>query len=417
MIINFSNIGGNSGGGGGGSTPSASNYRIVDALSSVTNPTEGLMVYVRSGEIVHSGVRLQVTDCENFQDNDSGQIENYIGWIHWGDWSGETQSEDELQADTVYQSGNNFYWSFENDGNFRNMKFERDGGWYKFQYRTYNHGESDGCGAWIEFYPVDTTPWGDFIVSPNDGCSTSVTQYTEIVPGGTFVYSHSAWTKVPQAVYVWDGMEPSASAETTALYNEVKASVERGVYPSVLYKNHFLDYEGMCGDHANFYGIMGGNSEARIYISSETGTFGGNGFNEAGVRIDEAQLDDNNIYAYNWLNVDYSGNCHGDYSCVSYGTDNIWKVWFKIGEDETIIAPISWRHFYDTEIDGETRRVWVFGGDIPFSTDSGIELWRGVWSVLDGDWYEDNAHTLSWTQISGPFVDSTYPVYVESPEE
>ena len=46
MIINFNNIGSVTGGGGTPS-PSSSNYRIVDALSAITNPTEGLMAYVK----------------------------------------------------------------------------------------------------------------------------------------------------------------------------------------------------------------------------------------------------------------------------------------------------------------------------------------------------------------------------------
>ena len=48
MIINFSNIGSGIGGGGGTPSPSPSNYRVVDALSAITNPTEGLMAYVKS---------------------------------------------------------------------------------------------------------------------------------------------------------------------------------------------------------------------------------------------------------------------------------------------------------------------------------------------------------------------------------
>ena len=68
MIINFNNIGSVTGGGGTPS-PSPSNYRIVNSLSSITNPTEGLMAYVKSKTKVTNGIRFEITDLDAFTQN------------------------------------------------------------------------------------------------------------------------------------------------------------------------------------------------------------------------------------------------------------------------------------------------------------------------------------------------------------
>ena len=92
MIINFNNIGSVTGGGGTPS-PSPSNYRVVDALSAITNPTEGLMAYVKSKTKVTNGVRFEISNWENFSKREDGHAEGFLARVHWGDWDKNKYSE------------------------------------------------------------------------------------------------------------------------------------------------------------------------------------------------------------------------------------------------------------------------------------------------------------------------------------
>ena len=290
MIINFNNLGG----GGGTPSPSSSNYRVVDALSAITNPTEGLMAYVKAKTKVTNGVRIEISNWENFPKREDGRAESFLARVHWGDWDKNEYSEfgEDLLATNIYLSGNQFHWGWNNDGNLNYMESERDGAYYKIMYRTHN-GEDSGYGSYFDFYPIDETPWGDYKFAIWDNCSTAVTQLTEIIPGRTYVYSAGQWVEIASTTFVWDNIAPSTTAETAALLEKIRASVARGIYPSILYQNHICNYSGGNSQWVNFEGVFGYNRNVVFYISDQI--FDENGFNSVGIRLEDKQF----LYDYN----------------------------------------------------------------------------------------------------------------------
>ena len=288
MIINFNNIGSVTGGGGTPS-PSSSNYRVVDALSAITNPTEGLMAYVKSKTKVTNGVRFEISNWENFPKREDGHAESFLARVHWGDWDKNEYSEfgEDLLATNIYLSGNQFHWGWNNDGNLNYMDLERDGVHCKIKYQIHS-GEESGYGSYFDFYPIDETPWGDYKFAIWDNCSTAVTQLTEIIPGRTYVYSAGQWVEIASTTFVWEDIAPSTTAETAALLEKIRASVARGIYPSILYQNHICNYSGNQSQWVNFEGVFGYNKNVIFYISDQI--FNENGFNSAGIRIDDHQF-------------------------------------------------------------------------------------------------------------------------------
>ena len=286
MIINFSNIGSGTGGGGTPS-PSSSNYRVVDALSAITNPTEGLMAYVKSGEKVTNGIRVEISDWENFPKREDGHAESFLARVHWGDWDENTQGPEDLLATNIYLSGNQFHWGWNNDGNLNSMDLERDGVHYKIMYKTHS-GENNGYGSYFDFYPIDETPWGDYKFAIWNACSTAVTQITEIIPGGTYVYSAGQWVEIVPTTLVWEDIAPSTTAETAAIVAEIRASVARGIYPSIFRENHFLTYTNSNQDYVAFEGVRYSNEYVVLKISDKI--FDNAGFDSNGIYYTRLQF-------------------------------------------------------------------------------------------------------------------------------
>ena len=286
MIINFNNIGSVTGGGGTPS-PSSSNYRIVDALSAITNPTEGLMAYVKAKTKVTNGIRVEISDWENFPKREDGHAESFLARVHWGDWDENTQGPEDLLATNIYLSGNQFHWGWNNDGNLNSMDLERDGVHYKIMYKTHS-GENNGYGSYFDFYPIDETPWGDYKFAIWNACSTAVTQITEIIPGGTYVYSAGQWVEIVPTTLVWEDIAPSTTAETAAIVAEIRASVARGIYPSIFRENHFLTYTNSNQDYVAFEGVRYSNEYVVLKISDKI--FDNAGFDSNGIYYTRLQF-------------------------------------------------------------------------------------------------------------------------------
>ena len=286
MIINFNNIGSVTGGGGTPS-PSSSNYRIVDALSAITNPTEGLMAYVKSREKVTNGIRFEISDWENFPKREDGHAESFLARVHWGDWDENTQGPEDLLATNIYLSGNQFHWGWNNDGNLNSMDLERDGVHYKIMYQTHK-GDDLGYGSYFDFYPIDETPWGDYKFAIWNACSTAVTQITEIIPGGTYVYSAGQWVEIASTTLVWEDIAPSTTAETAVLVEKIRASIARGIYPSIFRENHFLTYTYSNQDYVAFEEVRYSNEYVEFKISDKI--FDNAGFDSNGIYYTRLQF-------------------------------------------------------------------------------------------------------------------------------
>lgn len=391
MIINFNNLGG----GGGTPSPSSSNYRIVDALSAITNPTEGLMAYVKSGTKVTNGIRFEISNWENFSKREDGRAEGFLARVHWGDWNKNEYSEfgEDLLATNVYLSGNQFHWGWNNDGNLNYMDLERDGVHYKIKYQTHN-GDDLGYGSYFDFYPIDETPWGDYKLAIWDNCSTAVTQLTEIIPGRTYVYNAGQWVEIASTTFVWEDIAPSTTAETAALLEEIRASIARGIYPSILYQNHICDYAGGNSQWVNFGGVFGGNKEIVFYISDQI--FNENGFNSVGIRLEDKQFIDAENYQYT-VNMTSAGTFTEAYQLDKFTRESqMDQIIFKIdgGNGDWSQAPLKYIWCKHEEINGETKLVYYWAVEIIVN---GV-LYKGAWHVNEWEW--DNYVTDTWAAVS-----------------
>ena len=391
MIINFNNLGG----GGGTPSPSSSNYRVVDALSAITNPTEGLMAYVKSGTKVTNGIRVEITDWENFPKNESEEAEDFLARVHWGDWDESTQGPEDLIATQIYQSGNNFYWDWNNDGNLNYKELERDGVYYKIMYQTHNV-EGNGYGCYFDFYPIDETPWGDYKFSLNSNNTVSATtiQHTVLIPGQTYVYSAGQWVEIASTTFVWGDIAPSTTAETAALLEKIRASIARGIYPSILYQNHICNYSGGNSQWVNFEGVFDDNKEIVFYISDQI--FNENGFNSIGIRLEDKQFIDTENYQHT-INMTSAGTFTDTPQLEKFSREvQMDQFIFKIdgSNGDWSQAPLKYIWRKNEEINGETKLVYYWVVEIIVN---GV-LYKGAWHANEWEW--ENYVTDTWAAVS-----------------
>ena len=276
MIINFNNIGSVTGGGGTPS-PSSSNYRVVDALSAITNPTEGLMAFVKAKTKTTDGVRVEISDWNAFPKEADGRANGYLAIIQDENWDESTQAPNSNSVWDVILIGNQFNL-LENDDKFHSTTASHNGDNYTFVYKTHN-GEESGYGSYVDLYMIDKP----FKLWLNNGCSTAVTTtpYVEITQGQTYLYSAGQWVEIISTTFPL--VMPSTSAETTEFVAKIRASVARGIYPSILIGNDILTYNGDSGDFIRFAGYLG-NERVILYFSDEI--YNSDGFDDRGFKID-----------------------------------------------------------------------------------------------------------------------------------
>ena len=283
MIINFNNIGSVTGGGGTPS-PSSSNYMVVDALSAITNPTEGLMAFVKSKTKVTNGIRFEITDLDAFTQNTGGTTNGWLGTVQWGDWDGIAQPPNNSMALPIILSGNQFV-TFSNDGNLHTIGLGRENVACQIMYRTHS-GEESGYGSYFDFYPIEETPWGDYKFWLNNGCSTSITTpYEELTAGHTYVYSAGQWVQNIPTTLWWEDIMPSTKADLAELVAKIRASVARGIYPSILFGDHILAYNGDSGDFVRFEGNTDNYQDTIIVYFSDK-IYNSDGFDDYGLKVD-----------------------------------------------------------------------------------------------------------------------------------
>lgn len=279
MIINFNNIGSVTGGGGTPS-PSPSNYRIVDALSAITNPTEGLMAYVKAKTKTTDGVRVEISNWDAFPKEADGRANGYLVCIQDENWDESTQAPNSNSIFPVILIGNQFN-GFENDGKFHSTNASHNGYNYTFVYKTHN-GEESGYGSYIDLYMIDNKPCKLWL---NNGCSTAVTTtpYVEITAGQTYLYSAGQWVEIVSTTFPL--IMPTTSAETVEFVAKIRASVARGIYPSILFGDQILTYNGDSGDFVRFAGDAGDHKKTLIlYFSDEI--YNSDGFDDRGFKSD-----------------------------------------------------------------------------------------------------------------------------------
>ena len=278
MIINFNNIGSVTGGGGTPS-PSSSNYRIVDALSAITNPTEGLMAFVKSKTKVTNGVRIEISDWDAFPKEADGRANGYLAIIQDEYWDESTQAPNSNSVFPVILIGNQFNL-FKNDDNFHSANASHNGDTYNYVYKTHN-GEESGYGSYIDLYMIDKP----FKLWLNNGCSTAVTTtpYVEITPGQTYLYSAGQWVEIVSTTVKMEDIPLSTRADVAECVSKVRASVARGIYPSILLGDILCTYGRDSQDFISFVGDAG-RDKVILYFSDEI--YNSDGFDDRGFKGD-----------------------------------------------------------------------------------------------------------------------------------
>ena len=278
MIINFNNIGSVTGGGGTPS-PSPSNYRVVDALSAITNPTEGLMAFVKSKTKVTNGVRIEISDWDAFPKEADGRANGYLAIIQDEYWDESTQAPNSNSVFPVILIGNQFNL-FKNDDNFHSANASHNGDTYNYVYKTHN-GEESGYGSYIDLYMIDKP----FKLWLNNGCSTAVTTtpYVEITPGQTYLYSAGQWVEIVSTTVKMEDIPLSTRADVAEFVSKVRASVARGIYPSILLGDDICTYNGDSGDFVKFAGDAG-RDKVILYFSDKI--YNSDGFEDRGLKGD-----------------------------------------------------------------------------------------------------------------------------------
>ena len=390
MIINFNNIGSVTGDGGGTPSPSPSNYRVVDALSAITNPTEGLMAYVKAKTKVTNGIRFEISDWNAFPKEADGKANGHLAVIQDEDWDESTQAPNKNSICPITLIGNQFP-HFKNDGNLHSFNTSHNGNTYIFGYKTYN-GEESGYGSYFDLYMIDK-PCKLWL---NNGCSTAVTTtpYVEITPGQTYLYSAGQWVEIAPTTFVWEDIAPSTTAETAALLEEIRASVARGIYPSIFYEKHFLTYTYSNQNYVAFEGIRYSNEYVDLRISDKI--FNNNGFDSNGIFFTRYQFVGVDRYQHG-IEMTSAGTFTNPDTLGKFSEENhMDEIIFRINKDngDWSQAPLKyvWRKY--EEINGETKLVYYWAVEIIVD---GV-LYKGAWHAIEWDW--GNYVTDTWAAVS-----------------
>ena len=279
MIINFNNIGSGTGGGGVTPSPSPSNYRIVNSLSSITNPTEGLMAFVKAKTKYTNGVRIEISDWNAFPKEADGRANGYLACIQDENWDESTQAPNSNTIWPIILIGNQFNM-YENDGKFHSINPSHNGETYTFVYKTHN-GEESGQGSYIDLYMIDK-PCKLWL---NNGCSTAVTTtpYVEITPGQTYLYSAGQWVEIVSTTVRMEDIPLETRADVAEFVAEVRASVARGIYPSILLGDATCTYGGDNGDFVKFVGDAGSD---KVILCFSDEIYNRDGFEDRGLKFD-----------------------------------------------------------------------------------------------------------------------------------
>lgn len=201
-----------------GGTSGGGNYVIVNALSAVTSPVEGMIAFVPEHTVSETIEFIKA----NFVGVESP--ENYIGRIRRVSDSGEVNA--------IYQSGSNFYWdpwqSFNGEFSFHDVIID---GQYNVTFRPYNDNDNPG-NSWIEF-TLPNELYIEVNESGNAQTATTSETITTLIPNTFYQYNGTDWEKIDiKKKYYLNNM---SDAERLALYNDIDALIASGVSVNEVY--------------------------------------------------------------------------------------------------------------------------------------------------------------------------------------
>lgn len=376
------------------------NYYVLEGEPDYApNSSEGKMAYVK--EHVKSeleGTNIYIDDFRSFTENTEGRAEGYLARVHWGDWEEGVDGEDDLVAFPIYQSGNQFFWDFENDGKMHELDRERDGEYYKIRYRTFSGDDGNGSEAYIEIYPIDETPYGDYIISYSNYVTGETAIYEEIEPGNKYTFrkvgEDEVWVKQQDShyLYIGDGDNPEASREDrVAFYNAVMANVGDNWYMDIIrdgeagryYYEHTLDSKPVfCYD--------AGNGVRRGYALNADGS------------IEYYHEDRPDIPGPVYIEIDSAGTMSTE-RLGELTSEQYYRIWLRYTEDsqygegrqDTSNAPLKYAYRQYEEINDDVKLVYYIGGEIYI----GGTLYKGAWHFNEWEWGDTPIAADTWTTV------------------
>ena len=262
---------------------SEQNYVIVNSLSEVSNPFEGLKVYVKSGTTV----------------------EEWQGWSLSASTIQEDYVAHAMKGSTdvsIYKSNTNFFWGWENDGQLH-IKEEND---WKCAYLADNTN-----GVFNIWFP-DFDNWE--LQNISAGVETGETSYNVPVswPSAQYVYNGETFENISDLVFILDKMSQPARADFIAYFNTL--SEEQKIAAHVYMNNVKCSYDRTEDGKAHFlmHSIDNGYGYNVINVDNfwvkPDGSFDGNSLQSFAVPM--------NMY------VDLaSGHTLSDYNNEGYGIE------------------------------------------------------------------------------------------------
>jgi hypothetical protein len=185
--------------GGGG----ASNYIVTEALSAITNPTEGQMATVEGGDVVKPLIEAYFTD--------------------YGSYDGSTfvslyRSSDDGWMKDIWFDGSEFRDDINNDGNWQDYNWEGQ----DVRLRVIRD-ESDHSNDKVQIVNDGTV-----YMTPGSYTATGNTSITEFQPALNYIRTGNKWLQYGK-VYDWNDIKDNTSADTATLVAEIKMLAKTGV--------------------------------------------------------------------------------------------------------------------------------------------------------------------------------------------
>lgn len=376
------------------------NYYIVNDLSGVTTPTEGKMAYVKEHTTnTYNGTKIYIDDFEDFTENTEGRAESYLARVHWGDWDSTQEGPDDKLVFPIYQSGKEFFWDFENDGEFHDLNREREGEYYKIRYRAFGGDDDLGSEAYIEIYPIDETPYGDYIITYSNYVTGETIVYEEKEPGAKYTYKivgeGEAWVKQQDSHYLYIGDEnnPEASEDDRiAFYNAVMANVGDNWYMDITRDGQTARYN---------YVYTSADKKPVFCYDAGSGVRMGYALNADGT-IEFYHDDRPDIPGQAFIQVDSGGTIHTD-GLSNLTSEQYYRFWLRYiadsqygeGRQDTSNAPLKYCYRQYEEISDEVKLVYYIGGEIYI----GGTLYKGAWHFIEWEWGDQPLAADTWTTV------------------
>ncbi len=379
-------------------------YMVVDALSAITDPTEGMIATERIGYGEKHFTRLYILDPNNYEQ------EGYWGIVK------DSEGND---RDDIYFNSNWFLWAWETGNNNPNewVNDNERGYIYRCNFDTLDMSKTT--------FDIIFLHEGDYVELKGGGqVYIGISAATEAyeIPEQPQIYQHNKWTPL-YPVFEFNGFK--TTAQTAEFMTLVRDMVSLGRYPSIFYKtydrNVVLNYEGDDEVWITFAGEKEWDRSFRIYFSPSSA--GDNGFDEAGVRVDENLLSIDIPSTFIVFGVADDGTIGGDVNYIKEES-TYFKIWFVRNYDQSCQeecersgwGQLKWVNRYKTLVynedsqENEEKWYWIFSSDIPVET----TIYTGVWGFLDAE--EPTIETLSWTS-GATYESQNYPIYTGSTGE